>query len=43
MSSATFLFVLKELEKNIKKDSKTIGLGFGPGLSVEAILLNSEI
>lgn len=41
MSSSTFLFVLKELEKNNKQNSKVIGLGFGPGLSVEAILLDN--
>lgn len=40
MSSATFLFVLKKLleEKSTKK--WTVGIGFGPGLSVEGILLN---
>lgn len=39
MSSATFLFVLHQLleQKNSKK--RTAGLAFGPGLSVEGILL----
>lgn len=40
MSSATFLFVLHRLleQKNSKK--WTIGIGFGPGLSVEGLLLS---
>lgn len=40
MSSATFLFVLKQLleQKNPKK--WTVGVGFGPGLSFEGILLS---
>ena len=41
MSSATFLFVLKELAKNIKEHKNVIGLGFGPGLSLETILLEA--
>lgn len=41
MSSATFLFILDELIKNGKRSGKTIGLGFGPGLSMEGILLSS--
>lgn len=38
MSSATFLFVLCELLK-LKKNPYAVGLGFGPGLSLEGILL----
>lgn len=41
MSSATFLFILEELLKTGKRGGKTIGLGFGPGLSIEGILLSS--
>jgi predicted naringenin-chalcone synthase len=41
MSSATFLFVLDKLAQKQKLDSKVIGLGFGPGLSIEALLLNT--
>lgn len=43
MSSSTFLFVLKELEKNNYQNSNVIGLGFGPGLSVETLLLSKVI
>ena len=40
MSSATFLFVL---ENSLKAKSKwTIGIGFGPGLSFEGILLKAK-
>lgn len=39
MSSATFLFVLNELARNPNRAAWCIGLGFGPGLSVEGILL----
>lgn len=38
MSSPTFLFVLKEILKNHSKEW-IVGLGFGPGLSVEGLLL----
>lgn len=38
MSSATFLFVLDHLKDQTKKPW-TVGFGFGPGLSVEGILL----
>jgi predicted naringenin-chalcone synthase len=41
MSSATFLFILDELIKNGKRSGKTIGLGFGPGLSMEGIVLSA--
>lgn len=40
MSSATFLFVLKRL-LDLKSSQKwTVGVGFGPGLSIEGILLS---
>lgn len=39
MSSATFLFVLHKLKEQQNLRNGTIGLGFGPGLSVEGILL----
>ena len=38
MSSATFLFVL---EKAMKNKDYAIGVGFGPGLSIEGILLKN--
>ena len=37
MSSATILFVLEELFR-LKKKSPCVALGFGPGLTVEAVL-----
>lgn len=43
MSSATFLFVLKELASNISDNKNIIGLGFGPGLSLETILLKTAL
>lgn len=39
MSSATFLFVLEELLKQKTQHPWTAGVGFGPGLSAEGILL----
>lgn len=39
MSSATFLFVLHSLAQQVEQHPKVIGLGFGPGLSIEGILL----
>jgi len=41
MSSATVLFVLDELIKsgNAKKGDKSIMMAFGPGLTMESILL----
>jgi predicted naringenin-chalcone synthase len=39
MSSPTFLFVLKEILRGVKSHKSIIGLGFGPGLSMEGILL----
>jgi predicted naringenin-chalcone synthase len=39
MSSATFLFVLEKLLKQEITKAPTIGLGFGPGLCIEGILL----
>lgn len=40
MSSATFLFVLQNLLKSTRK--WTLGTGFGPGLSIEGVLLRKE-
>lgn len=40
MSSATFLFVLHRLLEQKSSNKWTVGLGFGPGLSVEGILLS---
>lgn len=37
LSSATFLYVLNDLKN--QKDKSIVGLGFGPGLSVEGVLL----
>jgi predicted naringenin-chalcone synthase len=39
MSSATFLFVLQELLKQKSSKQWSIGIGFGPGLSIEGIVL----
>lgn len=39
MSSPTFLFVLKEILESAKLNDWVIGLGFGPGLSIEGMLL----
>jgi predicted naringenin-chalcone synthase len=39
MSSATFLFVLERLHQLQTSKSWTLGVGFGPGLSMEGILL----
>ena len=39
MSSATFLFVLENLSRQAQLQLWTAGIGFGPGLSVEGILL----
>lgn len=41
MSSATFLFVLDMMRKNEKSKEWSIGLGFGPGLSLEGVLLKN--
>lgn len=41
MSSATFLFVLDALRQQKSRHPWTLGLAFGPGLSMEGILLNS--
>lgn len=43
MSSATFLFVLNDLIKNKKNNKDTFGIGFGPGLSIEMILLGNAL
>lgn len=42
MSSATILFLLERLQQEELK-GPTVALGFGPGLTIEAMLLNSEI
>lgn len=42
MSSATFLFVLNNLLKRKSAKEFTVGLGFGPGLSVEGIVLRNR-
>lgn len=39
MSSATFLFVLDQLRKSKHQHANTVGLAFGPGLSIEGIVL----
>ncbi len=41
MSSATFLFVLDALSKQQRTCAWSMGLGFGPGLAVEGILLGN--
>jgi len=43
MSSATFLFVLKEMlqKKQLEVKPWSIGMGFGPGLSFEGVLLEN--
>lgn len=41
MSSGTFLFVLDELRREKMQNKWTVGLGFGPGLSMEGILLKN--
>lgn len=43
MSSPTFLFVLEHLKKKPAKHPLTLGIGFGPGLSVEGIVLKRTI
>jgi prepilin-type processing-associated H-X9-DG protein len=42
MSSATILFLLNRLQAEPRR-GPVVGLGFGPGLTIEAMLLNSEI
>lgn len=39
LSSATFLYVLEDICQNFTPKEKIIGLGFGPGLCIEALLL----
>lgn len=41
MSSATFLFVLEKLYQKSPRQKWSAGLGFGPGLSIEGILLQT--
>lgn len=43
MSSATFLFVLDHLASQSTNRAWTAGLGFGPGLSAESILLRRPL
>jgi prepilin-type processing-associated H-X9-DG protein len=43
MSSATFLFVLDHLSRQAALRPWSVGIGFGPGLSVEGILLRSHL
>ncbi len=40
ISSATFLYVLKDIHERKVANKKVIGLGFGPGLCVEGLILN---
>ena len=42
MSSATILFLLERLQEDPQR-GPTVALGFGPGLTIEAMLLNSAI
>lgn len=42
MSSATFLFVLDHLHRQKSARKWTAGIGFGPGLSIEGILLHKD-
>jgi predicted naringenin-chalcone synthase len=39
ISSATFLYVLDDICQSRSPKEKTIGIGFGPGLCIEALLL----
>jgi len=41
MSSATFLFVLEEIKSKKQLYDWVVGLGFGPGLSIEGVLLRA--
>lgn len=42
MSSSTFIFVLENLLQNPEKYPLTLGVGFGPGLSMEGVLLKNR-
>lgn len=42
MSSATFLFILDEIIRKKSSFNSIVGLGFGPGLSIEGILLKMK-
>ncbi len=39
LSSATFLYVLEDIYRNSSSNERIVGLGFGPGLCIEALLL----
>lgn len=41
MSSATFLFILEEIKSKKQQYEWVVGLGFGPGLSMEGLLLKA--
>ncbi len=41
MSSATILFLLERIQGEVQK-GPVVALGFGPGLTIEAMLLNSQ-
>ena len=41
LSSATFLYVLNDIAQRKLAKEKIVGLGFGPGLSVEGLLLKN--
>ncbi|GAB3924672.1 type III polyketide synthase [Mucilaginibacter myungsuensis] len=44
MSSATILFVLKDLLQNtVKNDQQILGFAFGPGLTVEGMILKTQL
>lgn len=43
MSSATILFVLKKiLDGNLKDNDRIMGMAFGPGITVESVLLSVD-
>lgn len=39
LSSATFLYVLEDIYRNSSSHDRIVGIGFGPGLCIEALLL----
>jgi len=42
MSSATFIYLLKHLQERQRRKEWIIGMGFGPGLSIEGVLLKGR-